>query len=412
MKPFSIIMFENLQMMFQILITNEKTFWQAGDWIEGVVILNNKERRKVRSVRLKVTGVEHTEWSVNTEDNHYKYTGTEQMVDTVFTLWGFPRGSDQKQPLNEGLYVWPFQVALPSALRHASIEHKCGYVRYGLIAYIDVPWDSDIVFSKSIRVAPRSVLSLQQHLLVPQSFGDERSISCCCSSQGDIYFNVTCANRGFAAGDAIPVTIDIDNESDAAINGATLTLLEYIGFEARNRENSTDHKEKERAIVSNHFYFRVEPNEGHKSLQFNLQVPDGMPLTSFKSQFIERHFALHVLFAISDGMSSDVRLEFPLVGCSAVADTGVPPDMAPSILNPEGLPRHKFEPHRGEGSAVAAFCVDGMDYDPRDQIDVNRAVRYPTFYSPDFTMPQTLYQFNQTLFQVLVAIKIERHQTC
>ena len=397
-------MFENLQTMFQILIINEKPFWQAGDWIEGVVILNNMERRKVRGVRLKVTGVEHTEWCVYSGKHHHKYTGTEKTVDTVFTLWGFPLGSDQKQPLIAGLYVWPFRVALPATLRHASLEHECGYVRYALIAYIDVPWDLDIEFAKSIRVAPRSALSLQQQLLVPQTSADERSISCCCWPQGDIHFNVTCAKRGFAAGDTIPVTIDIDNESDAAINGATLTLLEYIDFEARNMEIFTDHKEKERAIVSNQFNFRVEPHEGHKLLQLNLQVPDGMPFTSFKSQFIKRHYALHVLVEISDGMSSDVRLEFPLVGCSAVADTGVPPDMAPSILNPESLSRQKFEPHRGDGFAVAAFCVDGMDYDPRDQIDVNHVVRYPTFFSPDFTLPQTLYQFNQTLFQVLLAV--------
>ena len=72
-----------------------------------------------------------------------------------------------------------------------------------------------------------------------------------------------------------------------------------------------------------------------------------------------------------------------------------------AILNPEGLLRDNFEPHREDGFAVEKFCVlvdvDAMDYDPLEQIDVNHSVRYFTFYSLDFSLLQTLYQYFQGL---------------
>ena len=389
--------------MFQILNLNEQPFSQAGDWIEGAIILNNKERKMVRGVRMRIYGEEHIEWLDLAGETIIPVTGTEKTIDTVFTLWGFPRGIEKHRWLDVGLYVWPFRFALPSSLWHASFEHESGHVRYIVEACIDVPWDSDIVFSKLIRVAPRSALSMQPQLLVPQSPGYDRIISNCCSLNGEINVNVTCAKRCFAAGDTISVTIDIDNDSGERVNRAKMTLKENFKFEKREGI-LTAHKNIKREIVSSQFNFRVEPHERNKMIQLDLKVPDWMPLTSFKSQFIERHFALHVKVAIEDEMKFDGPLKFPLVGCSSLTDSGVPPDMAPSILNPEGIPRHRFEPQRGEGLVVAAFCVDGMDYDPRDQIDVNHEVRYPTFYSLDFSLPQTLYQYNQALFHHLLAV--------
>ena len=67
-----------------------------------------------------------------------------------------------------------------------------------------------------------------------------------------------------------------------------------------------------------------------------------------------------------------------------------------NVCNPQPRrpPERQFRTAREDGFAVEAFCVDvdAMDYDPLEQIDVNHAVRYFTFYSLDFSLLQTLYQ--------------------
>lgn len=72
-----------------------------------------------------------------------------------------------------------------------------------------------------------------------------------------------------------------------------------------------------------------------------------------------------------------IQLSFSDVACSTSVETGVPPDIALYIFNPEGIPRQKFYPAIGQATFVAPIRLDGVDYSPADQVDLNNRVRYP-----------------------------------
>ena len=71
--------------MLSIHLLNELPFLQPGDWLEGVVALDLRERRSVKSVRLCLKGIEQTEWM----ENKHKKVNEVKWFDSVLILWGF-----------------------------------------------------------------------------------------------------------------------------------------------------------------------------------------------------------------------------------------------------------------------------------------------------------------------------------
>ncbi len=51
--------------MLSIRLVNEQPHWLAGDWLEGVVMLSVRSPQSARGVRLRLTGVEHTSWTIS-----------------------------------------------------------------------------------------------------------------------------------------------------------------------------------------------------------------------------------------------------------------------------------------------------------------------------------------------------------
>ena len=372
-------------------------------------MLTWRERRTVRGVRLKLSGGEHTQWTVsyttrdasgNSHTNISTVSSNELVLDTVFTFWGFPRGSENDTTLEPGLYVWPFRIALPPTIAHASVENHFGHVRYALSAYIDVPWSSDIELSMPLHVVPRMAQSARPDLLVPATAGQQKQINrCWCFQNGSMEVTAVCGKRGVVPGDQIPVTVHLENNSGEAIKGITLALKEHIDFYA-----SGAHRTDEREVAVLVYNQRVEPHAGSNDVPLNLSVPMGLPNPSFDGRYIKRSHLLIVRVMIDASLTFDIRLNFPMVAFSTSVETGVPPDIAPSIFNPEGMPRQKFYPAIGQATTVAPMCLDGFDYNPADQVDLNSRVRYPTFYSANFTLPETLQQYNPALYQHLMHI--------
>ena len=390
---------------FRILLVNDQPFWQPGDWLEGVVELTLRERREVRGVRLKLSGGEHSEWtqSYSTSDRQSsthisrRLTSDDHVLDTVFTFWGFPRGSNNKVTLEPGLYLWPFRISLPPNIAHASLENDSGHVRYALTTYIDVPWSSNIELSKPLHVVPRMPLSARPELLVPVTAGEKKRVNrFFLFPNGSMEVTATCGKLGFVPGDQIPVTVHLENSSGEAIKGIKLALTEHLEFKAEEQKHKKDCE-----LATLLYNLRLEAHAGSHEVSLTVTVPPGLPSPCFEGRYIKRSHFLGVQVLVDATFTFDIRLSIPVVACSTADETGVSPDTAPSIFNPRGLQRGKFYPAIGKGNSVAPVCLDGLDYDPADQVDMQNCVRYPTFFSPDFTLPLSLQQYNPALYQHL-----------
>ena len=150
---------------------------------------------------------------------------------------------------------------------------------------------------------------------------------------------------------------------------------------------------------------RIEAHAGAFEISLSLSVPMELPNPSFDGLNISRSHFLIVRVLI-EGITSDIELIFPMCQFSTSVEIGAPSNIAPSIFNPEGLPRQKFYPPIGQTTSVAPICLDGLDYNRADQLDSQNCVRYPTFFSPNFTIPQTLQQYNRALYKHLLRILV------
>ena len=386
--------------MFQIHLVTEKPFWHPGDWLEGVVTLAMREPRSVTGVRLKLKGREHTHWSESSGKNRRTYDSKLISIHTVLTLWGFPRGSSHKQELPAGLYVWPFRIALPEVQLPASLEADGGSVRYKLIAYVDIPFAPDIVFKQLLQVIPILPLDSRPDLFAPQALEEHKAMTnYCCVSNGSIDVTASCSVLGFLPGDVIPIGVQVVNNSGADISAVRAKIEEHVELYADGHHR---HREEEVAAVA--VQQPIRARSGRTNMQLDLSIPPRPIAPSFNGKYIQRAYQISVRAIIDETLTRDVRIHFTAVGGSSRDSNYPPPDTSPSIFNPSGALRQKTLLPVNDGLLPAPICVDGLDYNPIDQTDIKNCVCYPTFYTPDFTIPQTLWRFNQPLYQFLVSL--------
>lgn len=130
-------------------------------------------------------------------------------------------------------------------------------------------------------------------------------------------------------------------------------------------------------------------------------VPQGPVCPTFKSTFIQRAYVLKVRASVTGLITRDIRAFFDVGGGTTHESSDAPLDSVPSLFNPNGATRRRVLLPLNGGEKAAPICVDGLDYDPMDQSDEEHCVRYPTFYSADFSLPETLWQYNHQLFEFL-----------
>ena len=124
------------------MLVNKIPVWEAGDWLEGLFVLELFDRRAVQHVRLTL---EKATWP----ESYSKRDATQQLVRhervlrehkqlvttgswrSGLTLWGYlldllsknePDASTASaRQMQAGLYVWPFRIRLPAGIQAASL---------------------------------------------------------------------------------------------------------------------------------------------------------------------------------------------------------------------------------------------------------------------------------------------------
>lgn len=144
--------------------------------------------------------------------------------------------------LAAGSYVYHASFTLPKNLPE-NHENEYGHIRYEAKVHIDVPWGFDEKEKTAFYVNPRFNLNEFPHLREPVRALAEKTFGCCCwSSEPLRIFNIL-PRSGYVPGDRVQYSLELNNDSDVAIDGATVKLVERIVYHAhspssRYRDNS------------------------------------------------------------------------------------------------------------------------------------------------------------------------------
>ncbi|CAH1723965.1 arrestin domain-containing protein 3-like [Aphis gossypii] len=230
-----------------IIFDNPTAVFFPGEIITGRVLLIVSNFIKIKKVKLKFKGEgnvlwrEHNAMSRRNSRNglrkhsltHNKtkterYTAKEEYFNHKILL----AGGERKLHLKEGEHVYPFSVSLPDNLP-STFEEEYGRIQYTAKVVINIPWD--IKKGKEIAFEVISGLNLNDEpsLAEPKILEREKFYCCCCCKSGPMTMIVYVPYTGFVPEQSIPVTVELDNNSNVDVDSIKIKLERVLKFKAR-----------------------------------------------------------------------------------------------------------------------------------------------------------------------------------
>lgn len=185
--------------------------------------------RNVSGLRLIVKGKAECEFSEGSGNKKKRYTGKERYLNSVTYMFGSANADPVEVPV--GVHTYNFENLLPEPLPY-SVEGKKGFVRYKVVATLDIPWARDYETEKPFTVVRHDDLNI---LLTPNYREpvevEEIKTFCClfCESQ-PLIMTMRVPKTGFGLGDLIPIHVQMVNKSNNDVNSTELKLKKREHF--------------------------------------------------------------------------------------------------------------------------------------------------------------------------------------
>ncbi|VVC26826.1 Arrestin-like, N-terminal,Immunoglobulin E-set,Arrestin C-terminal-like domain [Cinara cedri] len=266
----------------QIIFDNPTSVFMPGQSVTGRVLIAVGGSVKIRNVKLKCKGEAEVSWTEQesrsndngqTENYSVKYDATEEYFENKITLVG--GGGESK--LEEGEHVYPFNISLPHQLP-STFNGEHGHVRYSVKVVIDIPWGKDKEKETIFEVISPLNLNDEPSLAEPIKEEKEKYYCCCCCESGPMTLVACIPYTGFVPGQIIPLTIELDNNSNVTIDAVKIILEREITFKASHPSERRKNSSSELALL------RLQGIEAHASKTWSEQmtVPNSLMFANLK----------------------------------------------------------------------------------------------------------------------------------
>ncbi|KAI5722536.1 hypothetical protein M8J76_009863 [Diaphorina citri] len=370
---------------FRIEFDSPTSAYYAGQIVSGRVILNLHDKpKKVRAVIIHFKGEAKVEYSGqqrvrkdngDTENENVQFKASEDYYDFKYNLFG---GSEAEMEIPQGSHVYPFSSTLPPTLP-SSFDGEHGCVRYKVTARLDRPWKFDETVEAVFFVEP---------------INQEVSKNFCClwCQSGPLQLSVSAPFSGFVPGQTIPITIDVENGSNIAVDDVVIELTKYTTWKAT--EPSSSEKYDKLDLVSEQLGGLVVNSSKHWNHQ--LVVPVFPYVNLHNCHIIQQEFKLSVTAKVS-GVHKDLVVKVPIVmGSVPIAElssmkfqppapvpTPQPMPSGPQPMPPVPQPMPPV-PQPNEAILVQSGGGDGLQHQgPPPPIGLNVNNLYPSIPAID-----------------------------
>ena len=215
--------------VFVIEVLDGNRAFFPGQSINGRVILNCQEQKKLRGIYLTLVGRAYVHWSEQRGKQTVRYRDEEPYFNFQVKLWGGDGGSQQLPP---GNYEWPFSFQLPSTLP-TSYEGYYGNIRYWLEARMGRPWKFDHVTKFAFTVLERVDLNLSQEDFNAPRHGEAQKTLCClCCKSGPLTLAVSTDRGAYCAGEKILLNAWLENNTSKEMKMLKAKLRRTVAFYA------------------------------------------------------------------------------------------------------------------------------------------------------------------------------------
>lgn len=147
-----------------------------------------------------------------------------------------------------------------------------------MIVTYDVPWQENLQHTERLHITSNLDLNLYSRLREPIKIVEEKTFCCWCCTTDPLDMITILPKRGYVQGQNIPVTIEIDNNSNIRIDYVYIQLLEILTFKTHRPD--TDTKTETEMIKDHMFDTEVAPYQ-NKLFQWELFLDPFYPWKVF-----------------------------------------------------------------------------------------------------------------------------------
>ncbi|XP_065905680.1 arrestin domain-containing protein 3-like [Dysidea avara] len=229
--------------IFVITLAGSNPVYFAGSNIEGNVIVELSEPKKIQGISIVLSGQAYVHWTeqYSTDSGRSSYTEHYSDSETIFNnimiqLWG---DGKQSQNLVAGRYEFPFKFQFPSdVVLPTSYEGYNGYIRYALTATMSRSWKHNHTTKKAITV--NEIIDINTcRLVTPLSRSNEKTVCCLCCASGPISLSVTTDRGGYCSGESIAISTEAENHSNTRVTAVQATLKQVVVYYAQRHSHSS-----------------------------------------------------------------------------------------------------------------------------------------------------------------------------
>ncbi|KAL3270086.1 hypothetical protein HHI36_009144 [Cryptolaemus montrouzieri] len=395
-------------MSCQIFIDTPSPFY-SGSLIQGKLVCTFNGSQKIRGIKIRAYGDEHTEWwgtesYYNHSENRHEtrsvmYTGDNNLFGWESMLFGGHSGDTHVGP---GRFTYPFSFQLPSNLP-STFENSYGYIRYTLKGIVDIPWGMD--YEDTLQFVVLSLIDLNTFPLEsfqPVSRSDEKTVCCWCCAGGEITVDINISKTAFVPGENIKLFVSMTNMSNSNVEGLEAKLIQYIRSQVHTPSNETKSEENTLAQDS----WSGVGAHGENKYDIELPIPTEVAIPNLdRSSLFEVSYDVEISASIS-GCHSDIDLSFSVTighiqnqsqmgGAPMPGGFSPPPNYPPQdgnaypYPNNEGASGYPYSPGGGTGYPGASYPnIAGGAYPPAPQggYPPNPAAPFPPA-GPGFVAP-------------------------
>ncbi|XP_052865884.1 arrestin domain-containing protein 2-like [Anopheles cruzii] len=306
----------------------------SGQRLTGSVQLKLSETKKFNEISLRIAGYSAVQWSQKRGQGRRRrtvyFSAKRDHLSSVKVLVA-AQGNGSPTELPAGEHIYEFACDLPSHLP-TSFEGSHGQCRYTAQVIMDRPWKFNLTYKVGFTVIqPLDLNMLSPAIRIPARMEDARVFCCGFWRTKPLYVRVTVPCTGYVPGQAIPLTIELNNRSSRTIEGVNMKLLQEITYTSEMPHAKT--KQDVHTVVK-HIGDGVA-GETQRQYEQRLVVPTVAP-TASGDNLISVAYRLHISVRVS-GCGSDPVLQIPLtIGTIPLVfyqppTVAVPPEMASSV---------------------------------------------------------------------------------
>ncbi|XP_035899893.1 arrestin domain-containing protein 2-like isoform X2 [Anopheles stephensi] len=265
---------------------------------------------KIEEITLRIIGYTSVEWSEKRGQGKRRrtvfYSARRDHLSSQKVLFR-PQQNGNPADLPAGEHIYQFACELPSSLP-TSFEGTYGHCRYTAQVVLDRPWKFNLTHKVGFTVVQPRDLNLQSpSIRIPSRMEDARVFCCGIWRTQPLFVRLTVPCTGYVPGQAIPLTIDLDNRSTRLIEGVNMKLQQEVIYRA---ESPSPKFRRQVHTVVKHIGDGVEGESTRQYVQ-RLVVPTVVP-TCGDQNLISVAYRLHLTVRV-EGCGSDPVLEIPLI---------------------------------------------------------------------------------------------------